>query len=370
MVMIKQAVLLVGGLGTRLGARTRVMPKPLLDVGGRPFLAWLLDELRRHGLSDLVLLAGFRGERLREILGEAADLRILIEPEPLGTGGALRFARDHLDNRFFFLNGDSLFDINLWDLAATAPDAEATLAVRRVEDISRYGQVLMDGARVTGFGQRTAAPAPGLINGGVGVLSRRIVERMRPGPVSIEADVYPQVAADGGLFGRVYDAPFIDIGVPDDFALAQRVVPGRLTRGAIVFDEAALLVPRGSGSEAIALQEGAAAAVKAVNDAGLLAFMIQDPVRGEPRTAPDLLAWRAQVNAVMTGFGAHIDAIAPAGGPTAEGLNDLLVRFRVKRARTAMIGGSSAAVPDAGGTGRHARCLLDTVAPLLVALAR
>src|SRR5579862_7909385 len=170
--MIKQAVLLVGGLGTRLGERTRDTPKPLLDVAGRPFLSWLIDDLRRQGVLEILLLAGYRGDRIVEALGAAGDVRILVEPQPLGTGGALRFAADQLDERFFFLNGDSFFDINLWDLAALSTDGEATLAVRSVEDASRYGRVVMDGARITGFAERSSVPGPGLINGGVGVFAR------------------------------------------------------------------------------------------------------------------------------------------------------------------------------------------------------
>src|ERR1700723_1465794 len=275
--MIKQAVLLVGGLGTRIGEKTRETTKPLLEVAGPTFLGWLIGELRRHGLSDIVLLAGFRGDRIIEALGEDRDIRIVVEPEPLGTGGALRFAAELLDDRFFLLNGDSLFDINLWDLAGVAPDAEATLAVRPLGDVSRYGAVVMEGERIVRFVERSEHSGPGLINGGVGVFAKRVIERLpSTGPASIERDVYPRIALDGELFGRSYDAAFIDIGVPEDLARAERFVPEQLTRGAVIFDRDGVLnedVAYAHRPDQIIWMDGAMEAIKAVNDAGLFAFV-------------------------------------------------------------------------------------------------
>ncbi|HEX5264638.1 MAG TPA: nucleotidyltransferase family protein [Phenylobacterium sp.] len=310
--MIKQAVLLVGGLGTRLGERTRDVPKPLLDVAGRPFLSWLIDDLRRQGVSEILLLAGYHGHRVIEALGAADDIRILVEPEPLGTGGALRFAADHLDERFFFLNGDSFFDINLWDLAALATDGEAVLAVRPVEDASRYGRVVMDGARITGFAERSAVPGPGLINGGVGVFSRRIVERIPPGrAVSIEAEVYPLIASARLLFGRAYASAFIDIGVPEDLERAQRIIPQRMTRGAVILPRAALLT--GSGADLrqpLTWRAGVPAAVKIVNDAGLLALLAADDLPADANGEENLQALRRRMNEGLCRYGAHIDGFA------------------------------------------------------------
>lgn len=312
--MIKQAVLLVGGLGTRLGDRTRDVPKPLLDVGGRPFLSWLIDDLRRHGIPEILLLAGYRGDRIIEALGAADDVRVLVEPEPLGTGGALRFAADHLDKRFFFLNGDSFFDINLWDLAEGATDGEATLAVRPVEDASRYGRVVMDGARITGFAERSSVPGRGLINGGVGVFSRRIIDRIVPGrAVSIEAEVYPLVARASLLFGKAYSSAFIDIGVPEDLERAQSFIPQRMTRGAVIIPLRALLsasTPPGDLQPPFAWREDAPAAVKLVNDAGLLALVAaDDPPLGLDADL-DLGELRRRINEDLCRHGAHIDGFA------------------------------------------------------------
>jgi len=125
--VIHQAAILCGGLGTRLGSLTARSPKPLLPVGGHPFLDVLLFELGRHGVRRVVLLAGFAAGEIQEyarstLLKErfGLEIAVAVEPQPAGTGGALWHARDRLDDSFFLLNGDSWFDINLLDLANAA----------------------------------------------------------------------------------------------------------------------------------------------------------------------------------------------------------------------------------------------------------
>ena len=123
--MIQQAVILCGGLGGRLGALTAETPKPLLLIGGVPFLDVLLFELARHGVTRVLLLAGFAAQRIVEYATTTPlkarfglEIEVAIEPQRAGTGGAVWHARDHLDDRFFLLNGDSWFDINLLELAS------------------------------------------------------------------------------------------------------------------------------------------------------------------------------------------------------------------------------------------------------------
>src|SRR6266404_553846 len=154
---IDQAVILCGGSGTRLGTLTTAMPKPLLPVGGRPFLDVLLGELGRSGVRRIVLLAGFAAERIIEYVAANSlqgrfdlTIEVAIEPSPAGTGGALWHARQRLDDRFFLLNGDSWFDINLLDFAVRAmseTSATGAVAVRPLPDASRYGVVDIDGIR-------------------------------------------------------------------------------------------------------------------------------------------------------------------------------------------------------------------------------
>jgi len=246
---VRQCAVLVGGLGTRLGAATATTPKPMLPVGGRPFLAWLLREVLRYGVTDVLLLTGHLSKVLREGLQDlrgwlprAVALTISEEPVRAGTGGALHHAREHLQDSFLLLNGDSLFDCDLaplLDEEPTALDKEPAalgrLMLRRLPDASRYGVVEMSGGRVTAFQERPRPGAPGLINGGAYRFDRRILDRISA-VCSLERDVLPGVAQDGLLRGTESEGWFIDIGIPSDLARAQREVPQRLTRPALFLD--------------------------------------------------------------------------------------------------------------------------------------
>jgi D-glycero-D-manno-heptose 1,7-bisphosphate phosphatase len=248
---VRQCAILAGGLGTRLGALTATTPKPILPVGDRPFLAWLMREFVRFGVEEFLLLTGHLSDRLAESLaGIAATLprpaRIVIseEPAPAGTGGALFHARDRLDERFLLCNGDSLFDFNLATLLADAArDPDETvgrIVLRRLEDASRYGVVETDGERVRAFRERAEPGAPGTINAGIYLLDRRVLEHVTP-VCSLERDVLPGLAARGVLRGTQACGYFVDIGVPEDLARARRDLPGRLHRPALFLDRDGVL---------------------------------------------------------------------------------------------------------------------------------
>jgi D,D-heptose 1,7-bisphosphate phosphatase len=246
---IRQCAILAGGLGTRLGAIAATTPKPVLPVGGRPFLGWLMREVSRFGVEEVVILAGHLSERVREAVAEIAAtlprrLSVVFSEEPVraGTGGALFHARHLLDERFLLLNGDSLLDFNLAAmLAAARTDPEEVLgriAVRRVPDASRYGAVALDGDRVTAFAARPpegSPAAPGTINGGVYLLDRRLIDRATA-VCSLEQDIFPALAAEGRLRASPAEGYFIDIGIPADFDRAQTELPRALNRPALLLD--------------------------------------------------------------------------------------------------------------------------------------
>ena len=241
---IRQCVVLVGGLGTRLGPLTATMPKPMLPVGGRPFLSWVLREALRYGVTDVLLLTGHLSERVAEGLqdlcgGLPHPVRITIsqEPAPAGTGGALHHAAPHLHDRFLLLNGDSLFDGDLSAAlgAGDGSDVVGRLLLRRVADASRYGVVELDGQQIIAFKERGTAGQPGTINGGIYLLDRRILDWTRSN-CSLERDVLPRLAAAGLLRGTESSGWFIDIGVPEDLARAEQEVPAHLRRPALFLD--------------------------------------------------------------------------------------------------------------------------------------
>src|SRR2546421_8559992 len=193
-----QALILVGGEGTRLRPLTSTVPKPVMPLVDRPFIAFLLEWLRGHGVDDIVMSCGFMAAGVREVLGDGSRfgirLRYVEEPSPLGTGGALKFAEEMLEERFLMLNGDVLTDIDLDAQLRQheATGARATLALVQVADPSAYGLVRLDEDRsVRAFvgkpgkqgdgGPKAAgngAGGPNLINAGVYVLERDVLEQV------------------------------------------------------------------------------------------------------------------------------------------------------------------------------------------------
>jgi mannose-1-phosphate guanylyltransferase len=223
-----QALILVGGEGTRLRPLTSTVPKPVVPLVDRPFLAFMLEWLRGHGVEEVVLSCGSgrlaRGVRdgLGEGEGLGVRLRYVEEPEPLGTGGALKYAEDLLEDRFLMLNGDVLTDI---DLSAQLEQhertgARGTLALTAVEDPSSYGLVrTAAGGEVTAFVEKPSADQvdTNRVNAGVYVLERSVLELLEPGrAASIERDVFPRLVGDG-LYGSLADGYWLDIGTPERY---------------------------------------------------------------------------------------------------------------------------------------------------------
>jgi NDP-sugar pyrophosphorylase family protein len=226
---IRQACILVGGKGTRLGALTRTTPKPLIEIGNnKAFLDIVVEQVVREGFDDIVLLAGYCGDLVRARYdGRAsgsAQIRVVVEAEPLGTAGALAAARGLLAPRFLVVNGDTFFDIDLAALcaAADALDCDAMLALHRVPDASRYGAVVLEGDRVVSFREKTKNAGEALINGGIAVMRATLVDRVRALPCSMETEILPALAAERRLCGRECEGYFIDIGLPETLEQARR----------------------------------------------------------------------------------------------------------------------------------------------------
>jgi mannose-1-phosphate guanylyltransferase len=218
-----QAVILAGGEGTRLRPLTTNVAKPILTLVDRPFIVYMLQWLRRHGVDDVILCCGFGAEGVREVLGDGSEhgmrLRYVAESEPLGTGGPLLLASDLLDERFVVCNGDILTDMDLSaELEAhERSGAVATLALVAVEDPRVYGLVRCeeDGS-VAEFVEKPAEIGDGaqLISAGAYVLERSVLELIEPGrAVSIEREVWPALIGKG-LHGHRADGYWLDIGTP------------------------------------------------------------------------------------------------------------------------------------------------------------
>jgi mannose-1-phosphate guanylyltransferase len=224
-----QAVILVGGEGTRLRPLTSTVPKPVVPLVDRPFITYMLEWLRSHGVEDVVMSCGFLASGVRNVLGDGSglgiNLRYVEEPRPLGTAGAVKFAESLLDERFFMLNGDVLSDLDLSGQLAQHEEtgARGTLALIGVEDPSAYGLVQLNEDRaVKEFLEK---PSPdqidtNLINAGAYVLEREVLDLIPPDTnASIERDVFPALVGDG-LYGFAGDGYWLDIGTPDRYLQA------------------------------------------------------------------------------------------------------------------------------------------------------
>jgi D-glycero-D-manno-heptose 1,7-bisphosphate phosphatase len=233
MASVSQAVILVGGRGTRLGSLTESTPKPMLAVGGRPFLEYLIALLQRNEISRVLFCISHLGEAIRHHFGDGERFGLSIdygvEPKPCGTGGALVLAADKLDETFLVLNGDTIFDIPLIQLTALLANHHTTfaaMALRQVDDVVRYGSVQLERNLVTAFEEK-GRQGPGLMNGGTYCLKREALGLLPAGTFSLEQDLFPQLAANRQLCAFASDGYFIDIGVPEALARAQVELPSR-----------------------------------------------------------------------------------------------------------------------------------------------
>jgi D-glycero-D-manno-heptose 1,7-bisphosphate phosphatase len=303
----------------------------LLPVAGRPFVEHLLQEVSRYGFRKATLLAGRFGDQVRAtydgqvIFDLAVD--VVVEPSPMGTGGALAFAaaEARLDPEFLLMNGDSWIDMDLlrlvrnWEAARTErPGTRAQLLLQTVPDAARYGTVTAKDGLVTVFQEKSpeSANRPGQINAGVYVLDRTILKDVPSDRVtSLETDILPKLVADGRVVSIL--APegsyFIDIGLPDTYLRADEELMRHRRRPAIFLDrDGTLNVDRGYTHKVTDLswQPDARQAIKYANDAGYYVFVVTNQAgvaRGLYQES-DVIAFHAEMQSQLYEIGAHVDA--------------------------------------------------------------
>lgn len=402
-VTMRQVAILVGGVGSRLGALTSANPKPVLDVGGKPFLEYLLDEIARYGVfEEILLLAGHHGDevarRYHDRTWRTVKIRVVVEPTRLGTGGALKHAGHLLDPSFVLMNGDSFLDFNLLDLVAGPwrGGMMARMALLADHPGDRYGRVELAGNRVTAFHASTARTS-GPINAGVYLFQRNALDLIGSTPCSLESDLLKPLAQQGVLEGKIYEGFFIDIGVPEDLARADRELPAQVTRPAVFFDRDGVLnedIGYPHRPDQIVWMENAKQAIKECNDRAAFAFVVSNQA-GVARGYYDeamVIALHTWMNRELAQAGAHIDefeycphhedAALPnyrracrRRKPRPGMITDLLRRWPVDRNRSILVGDKAsdlAAAESAGVKGvlfpggdlskflrPHLECLVD-----------
>ena len=224
-----QAILLCGGMGTRLRSVVSDRPKPMADICGKPFLQYLLEMLRDKGITEVIFALGYMGEMIEEYFqdGSAFGLKISYsyEEEPLGTGGAIRNALPKiLEEEVLVLNADTYFPMDYQGLYRfhQENDGDFSLATRAVPDISRYGAVRRDAAgRILAWNEKLedgGQPLAGEINGGIYVMKKSLIAEIPEGKQSLEQDCVPKWLSEGKrIFGLPFDGYFMDIGIPKDY---------------------------------------------------------------------------------------------------------------------------------------------------------
>jgi NDP-sugar pyrophosphorylase family protein len=223
------AVLLVGGMGTRLRSAVPSTPKPLASLGNRSFLHLLVQQLRSQCIRRLVMCTGYLAEQIEDAFGDGHEWGITIhysrESHPLGTAGAVKLAERYLSSfsDFLVMNGDSFLELDFQEFIRFHRQCGGliTIAVRKVENAARYGTVQVDKCgRVVGFTEKNGIQAEGLINGGVYAFNRAVLQHISNGPVSLERDIFPRLI-EHGVYAFEQLGMFIDIGTPEDYTRAQ-----------------------------------------------------------------------------------------------------------------------------------------------------
>ncbi len=227
------AIILAGGLGSRIRSLYPDLPKPLIPIHGKPFLEHQIEQLRAQDFHDFVLCVSYRADQIVDYFQDGAawdvHIRYSYEPEPLGTAGALRYAAHFWVETCLVLNGDTFINADFRNLIAAhraQSEASGSLGLVSMPDTSRYGQVLIDPQQhITAFREKDQSVSAGWINAGVYVLEPTVLDLIPSGrAVSIEREVFPALAVNRRLYGFPLDGAFVDMGTPEGLAAMEKLL--------------------------------------------------------------------------------------------------------------------------------------------------
>jgi NDP-sugar pyrophosphorylase family protein len=219
-----KAIILAGGEGKRLRPVINDIPKPMAPIKGKPFLEYIILQLKSQNLKDIIISTGYKGSIIKNYFQDGGNWDLNIEyseeDKPLGTGGALRKAGKLIDDdQFIVMNGDSYFDIEFKQLISFHEDKQAvtTIGLAYVETLERYGHVEIGNyGEITKFTEKGNSVSAGHVNGGIYILNSELINKIPLAQVSLEAEVFPDLI-NKGLFGVKFKSFFIDIGKPEEY---------------------------------------------------------------------------------------------------------------------------------------------------------
>ena len=223
-----EAIILAGGLGTRLRSAVPDLPKCMAPINGVPFISYLIDNLINEGVTNFIFSLGYKSELFISLLEEKLPMKnylIVIEDEPLGTGGAIKLAcKKAKDENVIALNGDSLFKVNLKELMHfhLEKKSRCTLALKPMQNFERYGSVEIDAVQKINSFKEKQFITKGCINGGVYAIEvASFLQKSLEDKFSMEQDYLEKYSGEGNFYGFIQEGYFIDIGIPEDFVRAQ-----------------------------------------------------------------------------------------------------------------------------------------------------
>ena len=222
-----EALILAGGLGSRLRPLVADRPKPMADISGKPFLSYQLDWLRNEGIKKIVIAVCYKAEQIITHFGTGrafgVEIHYSIERNPLGTGGAIKNAASYLTGRFFIVNGDTYFPIPLEKLIAKHEKNNAllTIALCRAQNTLEAGKVKITPEGMINLFYEKKEDGEGLINAGIYLCESQVLSLIPEGVVSWEKDVIPSLVAKKQVYGQVFDHDFFEIGTPENYLNAK-----------------------------------------------------------------------------------------------------------------------------------------------------
>ncbi len=313
---MKQCVILVGGKGSRLGELTKNTPKPMLEINNKPFLIYLIDTIIRYGFTDIILLASHANKVLIDYFNKHSykncKIKIIIEDEPLGTGGALVNAYDYLNDSFFCLNGDSIIDGNWLSLVENFDlNSQAVIGLTETDDSTRYGSIEIKNKKIISFNEKNKGSKSNLINGGVYLLRKSIFRNFKKNFLSLENDIFPKLVNSGEANGLKIKGFFIDIGTVESLEYAKKR-NWQEDKKAVIFDrDGTLNYDKGYTykPEDLIWNNGATDLIKYLNNNNYLVFVAtnQAGIAKGKFLENDMFKFHENMQEKLRNLGAHID---------------------------------------------------------------
>ena len=343
---LKQALILAGGLGKRLGEKSKDCPKPMQLINEEPFLNNIIWNLKRHDISDIILSIGYLPEKFKEYYGNGKNFEVRIrfvqEDKPAGTAGAIKICQSFLDDYFLLINGDTIFDINFHDLAITFNNAKVGhFALNFVNDTSRYGEVKLSGSEIIEFKEKSQ-PNSGYINSGVAIFHKRLINFISDEDTSLEKDVYPKMIDKKLLSAKKYKSFFLDIGIPETLSEAQILIPKWRSKSALLLDRDGVInIDFGyvHSMKNFKWISGARETIKMANDLGILVIVItnQAGIARGLYSEKQFKLFSEEINNELINFGAHIDDTYFCPHHPTEGINKYKINCKCRKPKNGLI---------------------------------